>query len=41
MEPLLIDIDTLLDATINLTADGKGFSMEQIEIDRLLDCTED
>ncbi|GHI00912.1 hypothetical protein [Neobacillus kokaensis] len=37
----VIDIDTLLEATLDLTTENSAFMMKQVEIDKLLDNTQD
>ncbi|MED4203998.1 hypothetical protein [Neobacillus mesonae] len=38
---MVIDIDTLLEATLDLTTENSLFLMKQVEIDKLLDKTQD
>lgn len=39
MGTMIIDIDTLLDATVDLTSENNGFLVKTVEIDKLLDNT--
>ncbi|WP_285879621.1 hypothetical protein [Neobacillus mesonae] len=41
MGTMIIDIDTLLEATLDLTTENNSFKMKNVEIDKLLDNTQD